>query len=509
MTLAVGTTLQHGIYVIDAWIAEDIIGPVYLAMHVPTGQWMQLRVLGSRSPERLPDGGDRQAFYHYLEQVNGLRHPALPALLGGFEEEGVCYQTLASPRGVPLAHLVTPTAPLSPRRSLAIVRQLIDLLEVLRPFGWAGLQLTPDQVWYADGDQSLSFTGFDLATPQPAAAEGESLAAAEAPLVRGLSQLLYFLLTGHRAEATQAPLSIDVRRLYPALPTSLDTALEVGSPRIQPQTVGTVPAERGSAERGATETLTAWAALLPAIADLPPDIAPVSLSTPPATLPTVLVTPPNGSVPLPPPGSQPDSRSLPPRPPATARSIPAVALVLTGLVASLGGLGLGFHARLQPASSPHQERLNPNQAFPPLPNWSGDTLWQPWEDAPTLRSRPDYGAVPPGPAESVTNHSPNPQEPAAPPPAVTQSELAEPEPSPNPAESEKIPFEPWPQSQPDSTPADSGSPDPILPEVDPPQSPLAPPAPLEAPPPSQPTEAADPPPLNTPPRLSIPAPLTN
>ena len=78
-----------------------------------------------------------------------------------------------------------------------------------------------------------------------------------------------------------------------------------------------------------------------------------------------------------------------------SRSTPAAALVITGLVATFSGLGFGLYARLHPASSASQERLNPNQSFPPLPDWNEDDLWQPWDQAPALRSRPDYGNTPP------------------------------------------------------------------------------------------------------------------
>ncbi|PSR18539.1 hypothetical protein C8255_06760, partial [filamentous cyanobacterium CCP3] len=491
MTLAVGTALQNGTYVIDAWLADDAIGPLYLAMDVSRGQWVQLRVLGSRNPETLPDVSERQAFYRYLEQVNGLKHRALPQRLGGFEEDGVCYQVLANPAGTPLDRLIPYQAALPPQASLAVLRQLIEVLETLRPLGWAGLRLTPDQLWYAPEAQAITFMGFDWVQAPSAdassAASDFSLAesATELALVRGLSHLLYFLLTGQRAEATKAPLAVELRRCHPALPTSLDAALEAGSPAA-----GQLPL-----------SLTEWAALLPTGAALLPTGAALptaQLSTalsqapaagvtaPPSTGPATVVVSgrsTSGSQLEPPPWGRDRPRAAATRLPSQ-RSSTTLALVLTGLVATAGGLGLGLYTRLQPATSAGPERLNPNQSFPPLPDWDGSELWQPWNDAPTLRDRPDYGSTPPPGSEPAPDFAPNPQEPAAPPPAVPQPQptsdpVAEPEESwQDPWET---PVESWPQPIPDpALPADP-TPQPSVAPV-PAPAPLAPPAPLEAPP---------------------------
>ncbi len=474
MTLAVGTTLQHGTYVIDAWVEDDAIGPVYLAMHVPSGQWVQLRILGSRRLGQLPEEGDRQRFYQYLDQVKQLENPAFPTLLAGFEEEGVCYQTLVAPKGSPLDRWVTPSAPLAPRRSLAIIKHLIDQLEVLRPLGWAGLRLTPDQVWCTDRGDEVCFTGFDLAVP----AAGES-PEQESAVVKGLGQLLYFLLTGQRAEATQAPLAVEVRRQHPTLPGTLDRALAVV--QLPDQELATV-------------SLRDWKSLLPAIADLPLDPPP---QRPPQPTRVVAVADNIGvdttgivTVAASRPEARPTAQPGPPRAIAKPRTTPAVALGLTGLVATVLGLGVGLHVRLQPASSAAgQERLNPNQAFPPQSDWSGDTFWQPWEDAPALRNRPYYGTTPPPNSAPVNNHTPDPTEPAAPPPAVTQP-VATPAPLP-PTEDLPEPVSPPVEPAPTEPALPTPAPEPTVAPA-----PIAPP-PLEAPLPSRPVEVA-PPPLNAP-----------
>ncbi|HSM83883.1 MAG TPA: hypothetical protein VLS96_19495, partial [Nodosilinea sp.] len=318
MTLAVGTALQNGTYVVDAWVSEDAVGPVYLAMHVPKGQWIQLRVLGSRQPEALPPATERQAFYHYLKQVNDLKHGTFPTPLGGFEEEGICYQTLANPPGLPLDRLSPLAQPRPARLSLGIVKQILDSLEALRPLGWAGLRLTPDQVWFAPETQTITLTGFDLPLIPAAEAEADRdrTPAVEANLVRELSHLLYFLLTGQRAEHTNAPLAVDLRRRRPELPTNIDQALELGSPRR--------PGASADTEPQSALTLADWGRLLPAIADLPADL--------PQPSPTVRPAPPLA------PSAGPKTLVASPKPdravatPASrSRSLPVLALAFTGL----------------------------------------------------------------------------------------------------------------------------------------------------------------------------------
>ncbi|TVQ09872.1 MAG: hypothetical protein EA368_08650 [Leptolyngbya sp. DLM2.Bin27] len=503
MTLAVGTTLQNGTYVIDAWVAEDTIGPVYLAMYVPQGQWIQLRVLGSRNPMALPDISERQAFYQYLEQVVDLQDPTFPSHLGGFEEEGVCYQILAIPTGTPLDRLVTPAQPLPPQASLTFIRQLVTSLQALRPLGWAGLRLAPDQVWYTLDDQVLKLIGFDLPPSLAAAADPAGpTRSPEAALVQGLTHLLYFMLTGQRAEATRAPLAVNLRHHCPGLPTSLDTVLELGQPQNQPWP---------------TVTLAEWEALLPLPETLPANPLPTPTAQPtiqPTAQPTVQPTAQQPTAPATvvvgrnrPPApqysdTQPEAQVLAP----AARRPASLALVLTGLIATVSGLSFGFYTRLQPASSTGQERLSPHQSFPPLPNWnSNTTLWQPWEDAPTRRSRPDYGDPPPG-AAPVPDFAPDPQEPAAPPPAVERRPASVPSASPGPSVPRESPVEPWvaPEpampTEPDALPATEPAPAP---------APAAPPAPLEPPPQPRPDAGAAPPPLVAPPMPGAPAPSSS
>ncbi|MGF1568214.1 MAG: hypothetical protein ACFCVD_09080 [Nodosilinea sp.] len=517
MTLALGTALQNGTYVIDALGTEDAIGSVYLATHLPTGQWVQVRVLGSHHPEAIPDLETRQRFYQYLDQVNTLEQQSLSAQVSGFEEDGVCYQIFAAALGTPLVQLVTVPSPLPPRRSLTVIHKLLEALSALRtldwPLGWHSLRLTPDQLWQSDS--ALAFTGFDFPREESA-----STTSGESAVVEGLSHLLYFLLTGQRAETTRAPLEVDLRHRLPGLPLGLEQALRWGKPQAEP-----IP------------TLDEWQCLLPPLAQLPPDPPPSPQPVPRFHTPIPVTTSPASNhssndparldqhdgiksktqlaAPLPPGpvAARPAPWAAPPRAKSSRRPA-TLALVATGLVASISGLSFGLHARLRPLDTspfpdtPKTSRFDPNQSFPPLSDWSHDELWQPWEAAPAPSlDRPDYGDRPAPPPEPAPSYAP-PIAPVAPEPAVVD---IEPEPETYPSDSFELP------------PAEAGEP---LPggEFAPPADPLtpaprpknpggpAPPAPLQpvAPaPPVVPQDQVAPAPLPTPTRPAAPAPTSS
>jgi hypothetical protein len=372
MTLALGTSLQHGTYVIDALSGDDSIGPLYLATHVPSGQWVLVRVLGSRHPELLPDTAQRTAFYQYLETLNQLGQVILPTHLHGFEEDRVCYQTFSQPQGSPLSQRVTPQNPMPFAASLAVVQRLAQDLERLRPLDWVGLSLAPDQVWQSNSGEMLTLTGLDFPEHADPNQPAPDLSRNEARLVRGLTELLYFLLTGQWASHTQATLAVDLRHHRPELPARLDAVLQTASLPL-----------------AEAPTLAQWLAQLPDGHSLAQSARPLHASGQRAA----------GPQQAPPPVHQPAATVLAvptaPATPTTGAVMPAKvsqrgvgkrpwALMATGLIFGLGGVFFGLHARLQPNNSAIQSRFNPNQAFPPLPDWESPS---PSFDNPTVESR--------------------------------------------------------------------------------------------------------------------------
>ncbi len=400
MTLPTGTALSHGTYVIDAFSAEDSIGPMYLATHIPSGRWVQLRILGSRHPELIPYAEVRKSFYGYLLMVQALNHPLFSGHLSGFEDTGVCYQALDANLGHPLSRIVSAQHPIPPRQSVALVRQVAQGLMALKPLGWQGLTLTPDQLWQRPNQTTLTFTGFDLPGSEPGSETSQ-----EAAVIKGLSHLLYFLLTGKRAEQTRAPLAIDVRHQLPGIPYALDTALQVGSHQELSQVSMGLKQWVDLLPDGDTLSDHLAVSLPPSHQDAP---APADSSGQGGGTKTDTLIPPAAVAP--PPSVQsaelhPAGLTAPSPQSADSRfrKVAPAALVLTALVASCSGLGIGLMARLKPtgASDSSTVRLNPEQSFPPLPDWNGDDLVEVWEYSPNPRHLPHYGDTAPRPAVVV------------------------------------------------------------------------------------------------------------
>jgi hypothetical protein len=286
---------------------------------------------------------------------------------------------------------------------MRLIHHLVSVLETLRPLDWSALSLSPDQLWQGPGQsaEQVVLTGFDfthfaptgsLSQTQPDVAEVQ-----ETMMVKGLSQLLYFLLTGQQAAQTSGPLAIDLKHRLPGLHPAFGKAIQQGIPAAE-QTSGLKLAE--------------WMNLLPSLHDLPAEVS--------STQSTQLF-PSNGNL-----RSQPEQSVIPPKyRPGTApvvstqvAQVPidrtrhaaavtavtgfsqrSLALLGTSLVASLVGLGLGLHNRMQPNQLLSPGTLNPEQSFPPLSDWPGDEPGSFQEFLPRP-NRPDYGESPSRPQPS-------------------------------------------------------------------------------------------------------------
>ncbi|MBD0334159.1 MAG: hypothetical protein ICV62_01605 [Cyanobacteria bacterium Co-bin13] len=525
MTLPVGTALQNGSYVIDAFCFEDSLGPTYLATQVRTGQIQQIKILGARRPDQIPDPEVRSQFQSYLEQVNALNHPHIVQPLTGFEEEGVFYLVMEAAIGQPLTARITPKAPLSAQAALQVLQQLEQTLKALRPLGWAGLVLAPDQIWLRQ--RRLLLTGFGFPPPD------SETAAPEQEMVAQLARLLFFLLTGERAESVQAP-TVHLRHRRPGLPLGFEAAVEQGLAANQPP--------HQNFEIGLS--LATWMDLLPQLPPKPDEqtvalklsepahgsvqgpltvnasaapSANAALAETPAAVPSEAVEPVPTAVAVPNPASIaaappiPDGAFVDQISPVSASSDPPTAkpqaaasnppkrqpfwftlpagLALTSLVASVAGLGFGLSLRLRAPAAPNGSRLNPEQAFPPLPDWGGDdpvaefdTPYLPDDSVPRERSsdapRRELPAT--EPVERPLEQAPARR--AA--PLVQEEYTAPSEPwESNPSSEAVAPEEPRPSAEPPSmadplSPVAPPSELPVPREV---PSPIAPPSPLSTP----------------------------
>lgn len=353
MPLSPGTSLHNGNYVIDAWRADDDLGSVYLATHIPTGQWVQLRGMNHPDSASLPSRSDRQRLTTYWQTVAAQARPRVGLHLDGFDDEGTFYQVLIPDGGRALGQSLACLAPLPAATVLPLMRQLAALLQGMRPLGWYGLWISPEQIWlHPAAPERLTFTGFGL-VPSAASPDQPWASTPEPDLVRQISGVLYFALTGLRPDATLAPLAVDLHNRHPDLPHGLTQALEYGLQSQHPSV-----------------SLARWQGLLS------------EPSPKPAVVPTPVVH-------LPPPASPRHRWPL------------YGGLGITAGVASLAGVALGLQLRLQPQDSVSQPFLAPEQAFPPLSDWPGQATPAAVDsDFPQRLER--YSDIPPRPAPTIS-----------------------------------------------------------------------------------------------------------
>ncbi|MEB3314196.1 MAG: hypothetical protein VKL98_08625, partial [Cyanobacteriota bacterium] len=465
--------------------------PLYLATHISQGRQLLLRILGSRQPQNIPSPPQRSAFYSYLQAVQDLRLAFLPAQITGFEEEGVCYQVLSVPAGSTLKQQISPQQPLSLAQTLGVLKSLIDLLEALRPLSWSGLCLQPDQIWWDPDRAKLTWIGFGFPSyPLPAHEHIEQM------LVQGLGDLLYFLLTGHHAAYTRAPLEVDLCHRHPGLPSSVIRALQLAG---DPQPI----------------SLTEWVQQL-----LPPQFIAMGTNVDHGTA-TNGTHPVDNKPPVPAQAATALTRSIPTQ--ITARTmvtatapsdrkgsprprLATVGLLGTAIGAGLSGLVIGLQLRAHMVEDSHTSRFNPNQSFPPLADWDGNRLGsQPVGPRNRRLRQPDYGQAPApiqtptqppvrvSPQPSAVPSEPQPQPSAELPSQSPEDTLLEAPTSPTidnpslpalalPSEPAPPPTAPAPESAP-ATPPLAGQSDPV------------PPAPITTPPPGIPP-APSPAPVN-------------
>ncbi|MEB3269577.1 MAG: hypothetical protein VKJ09_13620, partial [Leptolyngbya sp.] len=283
-------------------------------------------------------------------------------------------------------------------------------------------------------------------------------------LLRALDSWLQMLPDADRALATTAqpdPL---------VAPATAAPELPAPAPAVEAE--NPAPVEAIGLVAAADADAPSEPAVAPTVAVAPEPAPTEAVETLPVAAGALAVTAQTAIVPVP-------KTVKPPRSPK-GRLIPALAL--TAVVAAIAGVGAGAAWRLAPSGLPGQVRLDPNQSFPPQPDWSGD--------------QPDAGFDRPYLPEGDLDRPPIPE------PAWAQSPLptADPWAIDDPGAPTTAP-DPWdpqygePESPPATRPPPAGGTTPQPPPLaDPPPAP--PPAPAPPPPPPAPPPAPPPPPAH-------------
>ncbi|HEY9888294.1 MAG TPA: hypothetical protein V6D02_07830 [Candidatus Obscuribacterales bacterium] len=326
MTLAPGTALQNGHYVVDALLEAAPNGDLYWGTHVVSGMQVFIQVFPVAASH---PSDDLSALIARLEGIAFAPQSPLPNPFQLFHGDA---NTLCLAMGITVGQPWTVACgnhpPFAPKQALATLRQIAASVTWLEEQGITGLDLSPNRVWLTPEGDRLTLTGLpqaqlNLTAPAPTPAHK--------PTVWYLARLLYSFLLGELPPTDPAiDLKARLQERLPNLSPLLAQAIAQGATDADPAV--------------APPSLADWLAQLP-------DANPVPLTTTKGAL-----------VPRPP---QP-----PPTPPSRPRFYSA--LGGTALVAAIAGISLGTAWRLSAKSLPGAIQFQPNQSFPTQSNWSGD-----------------------------------------------------------------------------------------------------------------------------------------
>jgi hypothetical protein len=333
MPLSPGTALQNGHYVVDALLDESPNGDLYWGTHVPTGMAFYLQ----RTP--APENSA-----HALQRLQGLAfapQPPLPNPFQVFVEGDGFYLVMGTGLGQPWCHQCQSIPPFAPREALALTRGVAEGALALLQQNLV-IDLSPNRLWF-NGENPIILTGIVPLPPYP------PRLGAPFPLlihpVQGLAALLYslllgkFLTTADTGELVQA-LKARQPTLSPLIVQAIQRAFEQSEP------FSGLPSDSSRA-------IHQWL-----------DRLPDALPTVPAPKATKTEITPGNKVP---------KSNVAPQVPAPHSQRPYLALACTAIAACFLGVGTGAAFRLNLTPLPGQVRLNPDQTFPPLSTWSGDT----------------------------------------------------------------------------------------------------------------------------------------
>ena len=548
MNLTPGTVLQNGKYVLEAPIGHGGFGITYRAHHAYLGQTVVIKTLNESLRHHADFARFQQQFIDEARRLAKCQHPNIVRVLDFFEESGLSFFVMDYIPGQTLAEVVQSGRALPETTAVHYIRQIGWALSVIHQNGLLHRDVKPQNIIRRQGTDFVVLIDFGIArefTPGVTQTHTGMLSAGYAPIeqylphgkrtpatdIYALAATLYCLLTGQPPIAAplrdRVPLP-DLRQFQSNLSPAVEQAIEQGmamDAHLRPQTIDewlallpkspkpiptpepnnletqpTLTSVKHGANNGSTQPpvtqppaklngaqpvpsgSTITSATLPVIPrSIPPATPPESTPTTPATavvLPDpALTTPPDNLA------AQPLAPSVKPQHPLRR------ALMMTGAIAALVGVGVGLALRINGASGPGSTFFHTDQSFPPLKNWPG-----------TDKPEPSPAALP------ETQY-----------PTRDQTEPVEPAPVPQEATPQSAPYEPEPPLPPSeaapSEPAYVPDPEPqsSTPAPEPISTPPAasePPAPAEAPVPEPPAPIEAPAPEPPPPATGASGPST-
>ncbi|MFL5348844.1 MAG: serine/threonine protein kinase [Hyalangium sp.] len=137
-----GTVLK-GTYRIDAELGSGGMGTVFRATHLGLDKTMAVKVLSPRAVA-TPDSLAR--FEREAKVAGKVSHPAMTAVIDFGVEQGTPYIVMEYVNGEELAELIERSGPMSPRRTVAVMRQIVSLLRAAHALGIVHRDLKPANI---------------------------------------------------------------------------------------------------------------------------------------------------------------------------------------------------------------------------------------------------------------------------------------------------------------------------------------------------------------------------
>jgi serine/threonine protein kinase len=142
MQIGPGAVLK-GTYRIEAELGSGGMGTVYRATHIGLDKTMAVKVLSHRAVS-TPDSLAR--FEREAKVAGKVSHPAMTDVIDFGVEGGTPYIVMEYVSGVELAELLERQGALSPRRAVAVMRQIVSLLRAAHALGIVHRDLKPANI---------------------------------------------------------------------------------------------------------------------------------------------------------------------------------------------------------------------------------------------------------------------------------------------------------------------------------------------------------------------------
>ncbi|MBN1210899.1 MAG: protein kinase [Myxococcaceae bacterium] len=142
LQISPGVVLK-GTYRVEAELGSGGMGTVFRATHVGLDKTMAVKVLSHRAIS-TPDSLAR--FEREAKVAGKVSHPAMTDVIDFGVEQGTPYIVMEYVSGVELAELIERSGPMSPRRAVAVMRQIVSLLRAAHALGIVHRDLKPANI---------------------------------------------------------------------------------------------------------------------------------------------------------------------------------------------------------------------------------------------------------------------------------------------------------------------------------------------------------------------------